>query len=185
MLTFGGVEAGVVGVAGGAKTDTGLDSGGLGVEKGESLGNSPKMPEVGLANAEGVVCKPLKAPLVGPGVELMKMDEPVALGGSGTGEGDLLASSPATSCESAVFDGIANGVFCSGDSAGFPNVFVVTPDRLDSAGLDESPTAQTGFAAEPPFDAAAANALWAPDANAPKPNVVVDCWVLENAEGFC
>ena len=79
-LAFGGVEAGVPGVAARAKADTGLDSGGLGAKKGESLGNSPKIPEAGLTNAEGVVCKLLKAPVEGPGVELEKKDEVVTFG---------------------------------------------------------------------------------------------------------
>lgn len=66
------------GVAESAKADKGLDSGGLGAKKGESLGNSPKMPEAGVTNAEGVVCKLLKAPVEGPGVELEKADEGVS-----------------------------------------------------------------------------------------------------------
>lgn len=67
---------------------------------------------------------------------------------------------------SAVFGGIAESVFESGDSAGFANAFVVTPKGLGSGGLDELPAAQTGFAEGPFFDAATPNALWVPDAKA-------------------
>ena len=170
------------------------------------MDSSPKTPEPGLTNAEGVACKLLKAPVDGPGIEPEKVDEVVALGVTGAGEGDLLSSSlaiesRARNCAdmekagvevngdgavdvSVVFDGIAEGVLGSGDSAGFPNKVVVPPKGLDSACLDESPIAQTGFAAGPPFDAAVANALWVPDANAPKPNDAVDCWVLGKAEGL-
>lgn len=52
----------------------------MGAKKGESLGNSPKTPEAGLMNAEGVVCKLLKAPVEGPGTELEKTDETVTFG---------------------------------------------------------------------------------------------------------
>lgn len=61
---------------------------------------------------------------------------------------------------SVVLGGISEGVLGSDDSA---------------AGLDESPVAQTGCAEGPFLDAAAANALWALDANAPKPDAVVGC----------
>lgn len=64
------------------------------------------------------------------------------------------------------FDGIAEGVLGSDDSAGFLNTFVAVPKGLDSGGLDGSPVAQTGFAEGPFFDAAAPNALWVLDANA-------------------
>lgn len=74
MLPFGGVEVGVLDVAARAKADIGLDSGGLGAKKGESLGNSPKTLEAGLTKAEGVVCKLLKAPVLGPGPELEKTE---------------------------------------------------------------------------------------------------------------
>ena len=67
---------------------------------------------------------------------------------------------------SVAFDGMAEGVLGSNDSAGFLNTFVAAPKRLDSGGLDESPVAQAGFAEGLFFDAAAPNALWVPDANA-------------------